>query len=127
VWPRRRALRDLLFSVPYGADAIQVALPGDGLSEARRRGVRVCLSTMTFPFSHELKVWYCHAGIAYLAAPVLAGAIAAGSLHILVSSDAASAARADPALAAAGRLWRTGDDPVQAQGHQTRRRGRVEH
>ena len=44
-----------------------------------------------------------------------AEAIAAGSLNILVSGDAASAARADPALAAAGRIWRTRDDPVQAQ------------
>ena len=71
VWPRRRATLDLLFSVPYGADAIQVALPGDGLSEARSLGVLVCLSTVTLPVSHELKVWYCNAGAADLAAPVL--------------------------------------------------------
>jgi hypothetical protein len=29
---------DLLISVPHGADAMQVAIPGDGLSEARNRG-----------------------------------------------------------------------------------------
>jgi hypothetical protein len=42
-----------------------------------------------------------------------AEAIAAGSLNILVSGDAASAARADPG--SRRRIWRTGDDPIQAQ------------
>ncbi len=116
--PADLAQSEVLMTMLANDEALRAVILDQGVLEAAPQGlIHVNLATVSVGLARQLAERHRQRGVGYLAAPVFGrpDVAAAGKLNIVVGGDAATLARAEPALRAVGqRIWPVGDQPEKA-------------
>ncbi|NKL39289.1 NAD-binding protein [Rhizobium leguminosarum bv. viciae] len=109
---------DVVFTMLSDDPAIREVILDAGLLASAQPGLtHVVTSTISVSFARELELLHEEAGLGYVSAPVLGrpNVAASGQLNILVAGKDAAVVAIEPLLAPLSKkVWKMGEDPVQA-------------
>jgi len=116
--PAELGTAQVLMTMLANDAAVRSVILDEGVLEAATKGlIHVNLATVSVALAKELAELHRRRGIGYLAAPVFGRpeVAAEGKLNIVIGGDAATLARAEPALQDVGqKIWPVGEPPERA-------------